>query len=92
MPKAASVSLPAEQFYSDGSTLNWNQKAAEGQPEPEHPAPVLTLASASSEESAAPASTDASAPVGAPTWPGIAVTGTASEGSRVVAVIVGSVV
>lgn len=72
LPKAASVSLPAEQFYSDGSIVNWNEKAAEGQPEPEHPAPALTLTSGSDETattaSAAPAS--ASAP-SSPSWPGI---------------------
>jgi periplasmic copper chaperone A len=82
LPKAASVSFPAEQFYSDGSTVNWNEKAAEGQPEPEHPAPVLKLTA--SEETAPPAGTQpeaappasaqpvAAAPASAPTWPGIA--------------------
>jgi uncharacterized protein YcnI len=73
LPKAASVSFPALQTYSDGSTVNWNEKAAEGQPEPEHPAPVLTLA-AGSDESTAPANAApaAAAPAAAaPAWPGI---------------------
>lgn len=74
LPKAAAVSFPAEQFYSDGSTVNWNEKAAEGQPEPEHPAPVLTLAAGNSEETATSASAQpaAAAAASAATWPGIA--------------------
>lgn len=72
LPKAASVSFPAVQSYSDGSTVNWNEKAADGQPEPEHPAPVLTL-TASEETATAPiAQPAAAAPASAPTWPGIA--------------------
>lgn len=74
LPKAASVSFPAMQFYSDGSTVNWNEKAAEGQPEPEHPAPVLKLASGTSDESTTPSSAvpASPAPASTPTWPGIA--------------------
>src|SRR6202008_1470259 len=44
LPKAESVSLQAVQTYSDGKVVSWNEKAAQGQPEPEHPAPVLKLA------------------------------------------------
>lgn len=72
LPKAGSVSFPAVQSYSDGSTVNWNEKAAEGQPEPDHPAPVLTLASGTSEETAATPSAQPATPANAPTWPGIA--------------------
>jgi periplasmic copper chaperone A len=74
LPKAASVSFPAVQSYSDGSTVNWNERAAEGQPEPEHPAPVLALALGGSDDSAIPASAQpaAAAAASAPTWPGIA--------------------
>jgi uncharacterized protein len=68
LPKRASITLPALQTYSDGSTVNWNETAAPGQPEPDHPAPVLTLAASSNGHTAAP-STSAS-PSG-PTWPGI---------------------
>jgi uncharacterized protein YcnI len=73
LPKTASVSFPAVQFYSDGTTVNWNEKAAEGQPEPEHPAPVLTL-TLGSDDTPRAASTQpaAAAPASAPTWPGIA--------------------
>jgi periplasmic copper chaperone A len=68
LPKQASITLPALQTYSDGHTVNWNETAAAAQAEPEHPAPVLTLAAGSSDNTAtsgAPAS-------GAPTWPAIA--------------------
>lgn len=73
LPKSASVSLPAAQFYSDGSTVNWNEKPVAGQPEPEHPAPVLKLALSSDESAPTPASAApvAAAPASAPTWPGI---------------------
>ncbi|MGW4337056.1 YcnI family copper-binding membrane protein [Rhodococcus koreensis] len=40
-----SVPLPTEQFYSDGSVVSWNEVAVNAGIEPEHPAPVVTLAS-----------------------------------------------
>ena len=49
LPKAASVSFPAIQYYSDGSTVKWIEKAAPGSSaEPEHPAPTLTLSTKAS--------------------------------------------
>jgi len=46
LPKAASVSFPAIQYYSDGSVVKWIEKAAPGSTaEPEHPAPTLSLSS-----------------------------------------------
>lgn len=39
LPKVNTLALPAVQTYSDGKTVNWNEKANPGQPEPEHPAP-----------------------------------------------------
>jgi uncharacterized protein len=73
LPKSASASFPAEQFYSDGTTVNWNEKAAEGQAEPEHPAPVLTLAPSSPEATATAPGAEPAAitPASAPTWPGV---------------------
>lgn len=70
LPKAATLALPAVQTYSDGKIVSWNEKAASGQPEPEHPAPVLMLSSGDHEgapalQAAAPAVT------GAPAWQGI---------------------
>lgn len=43
-PKAASASFPIVQTYSDGSESPWIDPTVEGQPEPQHPAPVLSLA------------------------------------------------
>lgn len=43
LPKQAEVSFPVLQTYSDGKTVNWNERSADGTTEPEHPAPVLTL-------------------------------------------------
>lgn len=44
-PDAASMSFGALQTYSDGSTVNWDEQSANGT-EPEHPAPALQLAPA----------------------------------------------
>ncbi|KAA2252251.1 YcnI family protein [Solihabitans fulvus] len=35
--------FPAVQTYDDGSTVHWDQPPAKGGPEPEHPAPAVTL-------------------------------------------------
>lgn len=43
LPKEKSVSFPAEQTYSDGKVVNWNQPSAADGAEPDHPAPSLTL-------------------------------------------------
>lgn len=40
---AESLTFPAIQTYSDGSTVNWVQVTPPGGPEPDNPAPVLTL-------------------------------------------------
>jgi uncharacterized protein YcnI len=42
-PKAASLTFPLVQSYSDGSESAWIDPTVEGQAEPEHPAPVLSL-------------------------------------------------
>lgn len=41
-----SVAFPTIQTYSSGEEVDWIEVAAEGGEEPEHPAPVLTLAAA----------------------------------------------
>ncbi len=59
LPDVPSLTFKTLQTYSDGTVVRWiDEPAAEGQPEPEHPAPVLTLVPAST--SGDPA--DASAP------------------------------
>jgi uncharacterized protein YcnI len=35
--------FPAQQTYDDGTVVNWDQVQQPGQPEPEHPAPTVTL-------------------------------------------------
>jgi len=50
LPKnASSLTLPAIQGYDDGTTVAWIDPTVSGQPEPEHPAPVLHLTAASSD-------------------------------------------
>ncbi len=43
LPDASSLTFPALQTYSNGQTVRWIETQAPGQPEPDHPAPVLTL-------------------------------------------------
>lgn len=48
LPKAPTMTFKAIQTYSDGEVVSWIEEAAAGSTaEPEHPAPVLKLASAS---------------------------------------------
>jgi uncharacterized protein YcnI len=44
LPDTDTVSFPATQTYSDGSIVKWDQPPLPGGGEPEHPAPMLTLA------------------------------------------------
>jgi periplasmic copper chaperone A len=63
---ADSLSFPAIQTYSDGSTVNWVQATPAGGPEPDNPAPVLTLTATeagSSTPTTAPAAGSASSTV-----------------------------
>ncbi|WP_051844415.1 DUF1775 domain-containing protein [Streptomyces sp. NRRL S-813] len=46
------LAFVAKQRYDDGEVVFWDQPAEEGKPEPEHPAPVLSLSGASHTESA----------------------------------------
>ena len=43
LPEAESLTLPAIQGYDDGTDVAWIEPTVEGQDEPEHPAPVLSL-------------------------------------------------
>ncbi|WP_422934737.1 YcnI family protein [Sinomonas sp. P47F7] len=71
------IVLPAAQTYTDGTVVNWNESAEEGQPEPQHPAPSFTTTAAddatpSASASATPAANAAPASqtgdTGAGTW------------------------
>jgi len=44
-PDADSVTFPTVQLYGDGTESAWIDPTVDGQAEPEHPAPVLSLAS-----------------------------------------------
>jgi uncharacterized protein len=46
LPEVASLGFAAQQTYSDGKVVNWNQVAAAGTAEPDFPKPTLTLAKA----------------------------------------------
>jgi uncharacterized protein YcnI len=59
-PDADSLSFPVVQSYSDGSESAWIEPTVDGQAEPEHPAPVLTLSAAAAGDAPA-ASTDTAA-------------------------------
>jgi uncharacterized protein YcnI len=50
LPEVSSLTFKTLQTYSDGTVVRWiDPPAAQGQPEPEHPAPELTLVPASDE-------------------------------------------
>jgi periplasmic copper chaperone A len=51
-PDVASVEFKALQTYADGSVVSWIEEQPEGAPEPENPAPVLTLTSGTAPASA----------------------------------------
>ncbi|MGQ4618300.1 DUF1775 domain-containing protein [Nocardia sp. R7R-8] len=44
LPTTDSVSFPAQQTYSDGKVVRWDQPVQKDGDEPEHPAPSITLA------------------------------------------------
>jgi uncharacterized protein YcnI len=47
LPDTDTVSFPATQTYSDGSSVKWDQPPLPGGGEPEHPAPMLSLTAGS---------------------------------------------
>jgi uncharacterized protein YcnI len=46
LPAAGTLTFQALQTYSDGQVVRWADPARPGEPEPEHPAPVVTVAAA----------------------------------------------
>ena len=48
----------ATQTYSDGEVVSWSDPTMEGQDEPEHPAPVLSLAAAGETDGASESGSD----------------------------------
>jgi periplasmic copper chaperone A len=51
-PDAESLTFPVVQTYSDGSESAWIEPSVDGQAEPEHPAPVLSLTADTGTETA----------------------------------------
>ena len=49
------VTLKAAQTYTDGTVVNWDEESAEGQPEPQHPAPSFTTTAEDGTTTASPA-------------------------------------
>jgi uncharacterized protein YcnI len=59
LPEVSSLTFKTLQTYSDGTVVRWiDQPAAAGQPEPEHPAPVLTLLPATADPASASAGSE----------------------------------
>lgn len=58
------LKFPAVQTYDDGSTVAWIQDTIAGQPEPDHPAPVLHLNAASESSTSGSSGSSASSPSG----------------------------
>jgi hypothetical protein len=44
LPAGGTLTFQALQTYSDGQVVRWADPARPGEPEPEHPAPVVTVA------------------------------------------------
>jgi uncharacterized protein len=76
MPKSGTLRFPARQTYSNGSVVSWIEVAAPGAPEPEHPAPSLTISAPSNAPSKG-ASDDTSAS----SMPGMTNASSSSHGS-----------
>jgi uncharacterized protein YcnI len=50
LPAGGTLAFQALQTYSDGQVVRWADPARPGEPEPEHPAPVVTVAPAVTNE------------------------------------------
>ncbi len=84
LPKTPTLTFKAIQHYSDNSNVSWVEVAGPGAAEPDHPAPTLDLAVASSAASTAPptATTTTTTPSAAAT---MNMSGTATNGSNTTA-------
>ena len=58
-PEGEQLSFPTVQTYGDGTESAWIEPTVEGRAEPEHPAPVLTLAGATTGTAATATAADA---------------------------------
>jgi uncharacterized protein YcnI len=94
LPDAPSLTFKAVQDYSDGSTVSWIEEAAPGSTaEPEHPAPVLTLAAGSGGKpgtSAPPSATAQAGPPAGAVPASAASDDAASKGTAVTGIVLGA--
>jgi uncharacterized protein YcnI len=58
LPDSDTASFPATQIYADGKAVHWDQSPLPDGSEPEHPAPTLTLTSATGEHPSPRAAAD----------------------------------
>lgn len=58
IPEADTIQFGALQTYSDGEVVRWIDPAGEGEEEPEHPAPTLTITEATGDHHGGGASDD----------------------------------
>ncbi|WIX98851.1 YcnI family protein [Amycolatopsis mongoliensis] len=54
LPASGTLAFQALQTYSDGQVVRWADPARPGQPEPEHPAPVVTVTPVAVDEASDP--------------------------------------
>jgi len=71
LPKESMIFLPAVQTYSDGKAVRWDEQAAAGQAEPEHPAPMLMLSAGNDAGGHDTSSASGPSHSSSPAWPGI---------------------
>jgi uncharacterized protein len=91
LPDATSLTFKAVQSYSDGSTVSWIEEPAPGSTaEPEHPAPVLTLAAGPVAGSSASPSASAAAQPTSPVGVSATSDDAASKGSAVTGIVLGA--
>ncbi|AAT90009.1 conserved hypothetical protein [Leifsonia xyli subsp. xyli str. CTCB07] len=79
MPDIGSVELPAHQYYSDGTVVDWDQKTPASGHEPERPAPTVYI-------SEAPPAADDDAVPSVVAVPAASSAGAGSVGGNVVAI------
>lgn len=83
MPDTGSILLPAHQYYSDGSVVDWDQKTPASGKEPEHPAPTVYI------KDAPPAADDAATTASVTTTPATEPAAASASASDAVAIGLG---
>ncbi|HEY3832019.1 MAG TPA: YcnI family protein [Acidimicrobiia bacterium] len=88
---AKPIAFPAIQTYSDGTIVRWIEHTSAATPDPEHPAPVVTLTNASSSQgsTAAPPTTAASDPSGQAAAAVTPTSKSSSNGLAYLAIVIG---